>query len=188
MNGLLKTLGAVALFAMLVPAVAGAQQASLLPAGITVVGTGTATVAEWVQAVDLRFSPAGGAASQYEACTNAIAALGETLRAAGLSSSALMESATVYTSGPTSFVASGSANASPVAVARVEVPSASIARLIAAVTKSGWKASARLVPRDLAAAKDSAYKAAYADAHARAASIAAADGHRLGRLLNVTPV
>ena len=50
MNGLLKTLGAVALFAMLVPAAAGAQQTSLLPAGITVVGTGTATVAEWVQA------------------------------------------------------------------------------------------------------------------------------------------
>ena len=188
MNGLLRTLSAVALFAMVVPAAAGAQQTSLLPAGITVVGTGTATVAEWVQAVDLHFSPATGAASPYDACTNAIAALGEVVRATGLPASALMESATVYTSPAASFiVASGSANASPVAVARVEVPPASIAHFIAAVTKSGWKASARLVPRDLAAAKDSAYKAAYADAHARAASIAAADGHHLGRLLNVTP-
>jgi hypothetical protein len=158
-----------------------------LPAGITVVGTGTATVAEWVQTVDLHFSPVSGGASQYDACTNAIAALGETIHAVGLPSSALTESATAYTSGAASFIASASASVSPVAVARVEVPPASIARFIAAVTKSGWKASARLVPRDLAAAKDSAYKAAYADAHARAASIAAADGHHLGRLLNVTP-
>ena len=77
-----KTLGAVALFVLVVPSAAGAQQTSLLPAGITVVGTGTATVAEWVQAVDLRFSPPSGGASQYDACTNAIASLGETIRAA----------------------------------------------------------------------------------------------------------
>ena len=55
------------------------------------------------------------------------------------------------------------------------------------MTKSGWKATAHLVPRDLAAAKDSSYKAAYADARARAESIAAADGHHVGKLLNVTP-
>jgi hypothetical protein len=182
----MKTLGAVALFALLVPATAGAQQTSLLPAGITVVGTGTAIVAEWVQEVDLRFTPATGA-SQYDACTNAIAGLGETIHAMGLPASALVTSATIYTSGAASFVATGSSNAVPVAVARVQVPPSAVAHFIAAVTKGGWKAAARLVPRDLAAAKDSAYKAAYSDAHARAASIVAADGHHLGRLLNVTP-
>jgi uncharacterized protein YggE len=187
MNGLMKTLGAVALFALLFPAAAGAQQTSLLPAGITVVGTGTATVAEWMQAVDLRFSPATGVASQYDACTNAIAGLGETIHAVGLPSSALIASATIYASGAVSLIASGSANASPVAVARVEVPPASIARFIAVATKGGWKATARLVPRDLAAAKDSAYRAAYADAHGSAESIATADGHHVGKLLNVTP-
>ncbi|HEY5425468.1 MAG TPA: hypothetical protein VIJ77_02865 [Candidatus Tumulicola sp.] len=187
MNGLWKTLGAVALFALLFPAAAGAQQASLPPAGITVVGTGTATVAEWVQEVNLRYTPPAASASQYEACANAIAALGETIHAAGIPASALVASATVYTSGAASIVAMGSSNAAPVALARVDVPPASIARFIAVTKKNGWKAAARLVPRDLAAARDSAYKAAYADAHARAESIAAADGHHLGKLLNVTP-
>jgi hypothetical protein len=186
MNGLMKTLGAVAFFALLFPAVAGAQQASP-PVGITVVGTGTATVSDWVQVVDLRFTPPAGGGSQYDACTNAIAALGANVRAMGLPASAVAASATVYAGGTSSFLSTGSAGAAPVAVARVEVPAATIARFIAAANKSGWKSTAHLVPRDLAAAKDSAYKAAYADAHGRAASIAGADGHHVGKLLNVTP-
>ncbi len=185
MNGLMKTLGAVALFALLLPATAGAQQTSLLPAGITVVGTGTANVTDWVQQVDLRFTPAAGA-SQYDACTSAIGALGESIRAMGLPANALTSSATVYT-GAASFMSTGSANAAPVAVARVQVAPSAVAHFMAAANKSGWKATARLVPRDLAAAKDAAYRAAYADAHARAESIAAADGHHVGKLLNVTP-
>jgi uncharacterized protein YggE len=175
MNGLMKTLGAVALFALLFPAAAGAQQTSLPPAGITVVGTGTATVAEWVQVVDLHFAPVAVGASQYDACASAIAALGETIHAMGLPASALVSSATVYSS------------STPVAVARVQVAPSAVGHFMAAATKSGWKATARLVPRDLAAAKDSAYRAAYADAHARAESIAAADGHHIGKLINVTP-
>ena len=184
----MKTLGAVALFALLFPAAAGAQQATSLPAGITVVGTGTAAVSEWVQAVDLRYTPPAGG-SQYDACTNAIAALGETIRGLGLPSNALLGSATLYASALSVFsssAANGTA-AAPVAVARVQVPPAAIARFIAAASKNGWKATAHLVPRDLAAARDSAYKAAYADAHGRAASIAQADGHHVGKLLNVTP-
>lgn len=187
MNGLSKTLGAVALFALLAPAAAGAQQTSLLPAGITVVGNGTATVAEWVQEVDLKYTPAAGSASQYDACAKAIAALGQTVNAVGLPANALVTSATVYVTGPLSFVQGASPNQTPVAVARVRVPLADVAHFMAATNRSGWKATARLVPRDLTAAKDSAYKAAYADAHERAAGIAAADGHHLGRLLNVTP-
>jgi hypothetical protein len=105
----------------------------------------------------------------------------------GLPANALISSATVYASGAASFMSTGSANAAPVAVARAQVPPSAIARFVASAAKSGWKTTARLVPRDLAAAKDSAYRAAYADAHARAASIAAADGHHVGKLLNVTP-
>jgi uncharacterized protein YggE len=186
MNALIRTIACAAICVLLVPAVAGAQQAAVPPAGITVVGTGTATVTDWVQEVDLKFTPPAGTAYQYDACTKALAALGETIHAMGLPASALVTSAIVYVSGTPSFVTTNP-NAAPVAVARVQIPQPEIARFMAAANKSAWKSTARLVPRDLAGAKDSAYKAAYADAHARAATIAAADGHHLGRLLNVTP-
>jgi hypothetical protein len=187
MNAMIRTIACAAICVLLIPAVAGAQQAALPPAGITVVGTGTATVTDWVQEVDLKFTPPVGSASQYDVCAKALAALGETIHAMGLPASALVTSATVYVSGTPSFVTTSNPNAAPVAVARVQIPQSEIARFMAAANKGAWKSTARLVPRDLAAAKDSAYKAAYADAHARAATIAAADGHHLGRLLDATP-
>jgi uncharacterized protein YggE len=186
MNVMIRAITCAALCLLLTPAVAGAQQ-TLLPAGITVVGSGTATVTEWVQEVDLKYTPSANSASQYDACTKAIAGLADTVHAIGLPASAIVTSATVYVSGGVSFVAAMSPNATPVAVARFRVPPSDVAHFMTAATRTGWKATARLVPGDLAAAKDSAYRAAYADAHARALSIAAADGHHLGRLLNVTP-
>jgi uncharacterized protein YggE len=186
MNALLRTIACAACGVLLSPAVAGAQQATVPPAGITVVGNGTATVTEWVQEVNLRFTPAvGAAATAYDACTRQIAALGETIHAMGLPASAMLASATVYSS--TFTVGTTDGAATPVAVARVQVPSADVARFVAAASKSGWKATMKLVPRDAAAAKDSAYRAAYADAHARAEVLASADGRHIGRLLNVTP-
>jgi uncharacterized protein YggE len=186
MNVMIRTIACACVCVLLAPAVAGAQQTSA-PPGITVVGSGTATVGEWVQEVDLKYTPSASSASQYDVCAKAIAGLGDTIHASGLPASALVASATVYVSGAVSFVPTLSPNATPVAVARVHVPPSAVAHFMTAATRTGWKATARLVPSDLAAAKDSAYKAAYADAHARALTIAAADGHHLGRLLNVTP-
>jgi uncharacterized protein len=188
MNALIKGLGCAVLGALLLPAAAAAQQTPAAPPGITVVGTGTATVTDWVQEVDLQFTPAVAAApSAYAACTNAIAALGEVVKAAGLPASAMTGAATVYKGGGSVPGAESSTNPVPVAVARVQLPPAGTARFLAAAGKAGWKASARLVPRDPAAAKDAAYRAAFTDARNRAETIAAADGRHVGKLLNVTP-
>jgi uncharacterized protein YggE len=185
MNAMIRTIACAAVCVLLSPAVAGAQQAIVPPAGITVVGNGTATVAEWVQEVNLRFTPAVGAASTaYDACTRQIAGLGETIHAMGLPDSAMVASATVYSS---AFGGPVDGAAMPVAVARVRVPTAEVGRFMAAASKNGWKATTKLVPRDASAAKDSAYRAAYTDAHTRAEVLAAADGRHIGRLLNVTP-
>jgi uncharacterized protein YggE len=190
MKTTIKSIAAAALCALLLPAVAGAQTP---PAGITVVGTGTATVTDWVQEVSLRFSPAiAGAPSAYAACTTAIAALGDSLHAMGMPATALIGAATVYSAGGIAAFAAGDSAAaasppSPVAVARVQVAPADVAHFLAVTGKAGWKATTQLRPRDPVAAKDAAYRAAYADARDRAAVIAAADGHHVGKLLNVTP-
>jgi len=183
MNAIAKTLAAAALGALLLPAAARAQSTAP-PTGITVVGTGTATVTDWVQEVTLRFVPAvPGAPSSYDACTAALASLAKTVQSAGLPAGAVTGSAVVYTSSGNAAPAS----AAPVAVARVQVPTSAVGHFMAAAVKDGWKETTRIVPRDPAAAKDSAYRAAFEDAKARAGTIAAADGRHVGRLLNVTP-
>jgi uncharacterized protein YggE len=190
MNAFVKTLANLALCATLMPVAAGAQTPPNPPAGITVVGTGTATVTDWVQEVSLRYtSTLTGGAVPYDACGRAIAALNETVKDLGLPPGAVVASAVVYTTAGPTFGDAPNANAAavPAAVARVQVPPATIARFIAATSKAGWKATLRLVPRDAAAAKDSAYQAAFTDARNRATVIAAADGRHVGKLLNVTP-
>ena len=192
MKTTIKSIAAAALCVLLLPAVAGAQTP---PAGVTVVGTGTAAVTDWVQEVSLRFTPAiAGAPSAYAACNAAIAALGDSIHAMGMPATALTGAATVYsggggmaTFGAVSDNAAGGSAPSPVAVARVQVAPADVSHFLAVTGKAGWKATTQLRPRDPVAAKDAAYRAAYADAHDRAAVIAAADGHHVGKLLNVTP-
>jgi uncharacterized protein YggE len=187
MNRIVRTIAAAMACALLLPAVARAQQSTLLPTGVTVVGTGVASVKDWVQEVSLRFTPAiPSAPTAYDTCSGAIASLNESLRSMGLQG-AMLDSAVVYTSPAGLAGLSAPANATPVAVARVDVPPAAVARFMAAANKSGWKTSTRLVPRDPAAAKDSAYQAAFLDAKNRAETIAAADGKHVGKLLNVTP-
>jgi len=184
MTTISKSLTAAALCVLLLPVAAAAQTAPP-PTGITVVGTGTATVADWVQEVNLRFVPAvPGAPSSYDACTSALASLAKMVQGMGLPAAAVSASAVVYNSGGAD---AAQASATPVAVARVQVPTADVGRFMAAASKAGWKTTTRLVPRDAAAAKDSAYRAAFEDAKARAQVIAAADGRHVGKLLNVTP-
>jgi uncharacterized protein YggE len=188
MNLPIKALASAALCALLLPAIADAQTATP-PTGITVVGTGTVAVTDWVQEVSLRYAPpVGGAPNAYAACNTAIAALGETAKTLGLPANTVTASATVFTGSGLESFGVLAANPAPVAVARAQVSPADVARFLTAAGKSGWKSTSRLVPRDPAAAKDAAYRAAYADAKDRAQALAAADGRHVGKLLNVTPM
>jgi uncharacterized protein YggE len=182
----LRVILSLALFcAFLAPLAARAQQAagaSAYPTGVTVVATGTAEVTEWVEQIDLRFSPPAASADAYGACAAAVGKLNDAVRDAGQPSSAIVTSAVEYTS-----LMGGSP--APIALARLRLSPADLSRVLAATGKAGWKTSGtpELDPRDPAAAADAAYRKALSIARARAEAIAAADGRHVGRLLNVQP-
>jgi uncharacterized protein YggE len=168
-----------------IPAHVFAQQlTSNTPTGITVVASGTANVNDWVEEFGLRYTPViDTGKTAYGACASAVEKLHRSMREMGLGD-AVVKTAIEYTSSMP-----GSA-AGPTALAGIRVATENVDRVVSALSKEGWKGpvGATLVPRDEQAATDSAYAAALADARRRASAIAASDGRRIGRLLNVMPL
>lgn len=75
--------------------------------------------------------------------------------------------------------------------AAIVAPVAEMDKLVAAVTRAGWKESSGIAaaePADLDALRDEAYAAAEKVAAARAEAIAAASGRHIGALINVAPI
>jgi uncharacterized protein YggE len=178
----LRALASLVLFAFLPSAVA-AQQTQSTPPGITVVATGIAVVKEWAEELDVRFVPAVDSGRiAVTACTSALSQLNRTLAVLGVGDSIV--------SAAVQYEGSGSMRVGPVAVARLHVPVERFELVLSTLERSDWKepGSPKLVPRDADAANAQAYAAALANARASAGAIAAADGRRVGRLLNVQPL
>ncbi len=182
MHRVIRSLSFLLCAASLLPASALAQQSGPYPNGITVIASGTAQVTDWVEQIDLRYTPPAAGGDAYEACKGAVAHLSGAMHDAGLPESALVTSAVEY-------VGFAGGAPTPVAFARLRLAPADLGRVVAAVTKDGWRTSGTpdLQPRDPVAAADAAYRAALVTARARAEAIAAADGRHVGKLLNVQP-
>ena len=175
---------ATLLCVVLAPVAATAQSTPSLPAGITVVGTGSVPVTDAVERFDLRFVPAvGGGPTAYPTCAKAIERLSAIVASAKLPASTIESSAVQYEGGV-------GVPASPSAVARLHLAPGDFERVATTAEKAGWKAfgQPQLLPRDPAAARDAAYRAALADARGRAQALAAADGRHVGKLLDVQPM
>lgn len=160
------------------------QLTSNTPAGVTVVATGTATVTDWVEEINIRYTPAiDTGKTAYGACTAAVEKMRQTMRDLGLGD-AVVDTTIEYAS------SIPGATSGPTALARIRAAAESVERIGAALDKDGWKTMTglKLVPRNEQAATDSAYAAALAEARRRAAALAAADGRHIGRLLNVMPL
>ncbi len=156
--------------------------------GITVVATGTVSVKDWVEELDLRYvPPMDSGKTALSACAMALSKLDATL--------GTLELSNALVTGTVEYEGAGAAfdplrHTGPVAVARVHVAVDAVESLRSALAKLDWKepGSPKLLPRDPTSADLQAYAAAVADARRRASAIAVADGRRLGRLLNVQPV
>lgn len=160
------------------------QLTSNTPAGVTVVATGTATVTDWVEEINIRYTPAiDTGKTAYGACAAAVEKMRQTMRDLGLGD-AVVDTTIEYAS------SIPGATSGPTALARIRAAAESVERIGAALDKDGWKTMTglKLVPRNEQAATDSAYAAALAEARRRAAALAAADGRHIGRLLNVMPL
>lgn len=160
------------------------QLTSNTPAGVTVVATGTATVTEWVEEMNIRYTPAiDTGKTAYGACAAALEKMRQSMREMGIGD-AVVDTAIEYAS------SIPGATSGPTALARIRAAADSVDRIATVLDKDGWKTTGglRLVPRNEPAATDSAYAAALAEARRRATALAAADGRHIGRLLNVMPL
>ncbi len=176
----------------LIPMSAAAQQfdvksdAVTFPPGITVVASGTTTVADWVVATPVYY--------QHKAASVAEANAAARLALTGLET-------LMVKMGLVNAVCNGEAYsdqlhngmvASADAQAELLVDPAKMPAVLSAIRATGWRAAthpdSKLEPLNPDAATDAALKIAVAVARARASAIAEADGRHIGKLINVTPL